>query len=134
MSKEKQIENKKFYVVHTTQGYWVGTYIFSEQLRHAKIYTSLHYANETAERLKGYNAKILEVDICLAEDRGGYGKQEWISVEERLPDAQGHFLIVDKEGQMNTAFYSLRFGWFSDFRKKNITHWMPLPEAPKGGE
>jgi hypothetical protein len=59
---------------------------------------------------------------------------EWISVEERLPDKQGHFLIVDKEGQMNTAFYTPRFGWFSHFRIKNITHWMPLPEAPKGGE
>ena len=64
----------------------------------------------------------------------GYRKQsEWISVEERLPDEQGRFLIVDKEGQMNTAFYSLRFGWFSPVRIKNITHWMPLPEAPKGG-
>lgn len=58
---------------------------------------------------------------------------EWISVDERLPDEQGHFLIVDKEGQMNTAFYTPRFGWFSHFRIKNITHWMPLPEAPKGG-
>ena len=62
-----------------------------------------------------------------------YRKQEWIRVEERFPDEQGHFLIVDKEGQMNTAFYTPRFGWFSHFRIKNITHWMPLPEAPKGG-
>lgn len=61
----------------------------------------------------------------------GYRKQEWISVDERLPDEQGHFLIVDKEGQMNTAFYTPRFGWCSHFRIKNITHWMPLPEAPK---
>ena len=65
----------------------------------------------------------------------GYRKQsEWISIDERLPDEQGRFLIVDKEGQMNTAFYTPRFGWFSHFRIKNITHWMPLPEAPKGGE
>ena len=62
----------------------------------------------------------------------GYRKHgEWIGVEERLPDEQGRFLIVDKEGQMNTAFYSPRFGWFSHFRIKNITHWMPLPEPPK---
>ena len=60
--------------------------------------------------------------------------QVWIRVEDMLPDKQGHFLIVDKEGQMSTAFYTPRFGWFSHFRIKDITHWMPLPEAPKGGE
>jgi len=70
--------------------------------------------------------------ICAeALYNAGYRKQEWISVEERLPDEQGRYLIVDKEGQMNTAFYTPRFGWFSHFRIKNITHWMPLPEAPK---
>ena len=79
---------------------------------------------------KEYFAHADECDFCAV----GYCKQsEWISVEERLPDEQGHFLIVDKEGQMNTAFYTPRFGWFSHFRIKNITHWMPLPEAPKGG-
>ena len=78
-------------------------------------------------------------DACFYKDYAkraidkGWRKQEWISVEERLPDEQGRFLIVDKEGQMNTAFYTPRFGWFSHFRIKNITHWMPLPEAPKGG-
>ena len=66
-------------------GYWVGAFIFSEQLRHAKIYTSLRYANETAERVNRcnpneYGAKILEVKICLADEEACYGKQskgEW---------------------------------------------------------
>ena len=64
----------------------------------------------------------------------GYHKQsEWISVKDRLPDEQGHFLIVNEEGKIITAFYTPRFGWFSGVRVRNITHWMPLPEAPKGG-
>jgi hypothetical protein len=65
--------------------------------------------------------------------KGSLANNKWISVEERLPDEQGHFLIVDKEGQMNTAFYTPRFGWLSHFRIRNITHWIPLPEPPKKG-
>lgn len=66
--------DKKFYVVHTKKGYWVGAFIFDEQLRHAKIYTSLHFANETVKRLNYANAdkydpKIREVIICLADEK-----------------------------------------------------------------
>jgi hypothetical protein len=66
--------DKKFYVVHTKKGYWVGAFIFDEQLRHAKIYTSLHYANETVKRLNYANAdkydpKIREVSICLVDEQ-----------------------------------------------------------------
>lgn len=91
---KEQIAEKKFYVVHTKSGYWVGAYIFSDQLRHAKIYTSLHYANETAERLNRgdpnqFCAKILEVKICLADDEASYRKQsegEWETIPDYQPD------------------------------------------------
>jgi hypothetical protein len=88
--------------------------------------------NSLFDRTNDPNFKLL---LDEASDRLE-NQSKWISVEERLPDEQGHFLIVDKEEQMNTVFYTPRFGWFSHFRIKNITHWMPLPEAPKvkGGE
>jgi len=63
------MKENKLYVVHTVRGYWVGAYIFSPQLRHAKIYTSLHYANKTAERIPDKDEpKVLEVVLGLAKE------------------------------------------------------------------
>ena len=64
-------------------------------------------------------------------------KQEWISVDKRLPDKEGVYLVYTYKGYMKISKYS---GWgiddeasFDDFF---VTHWMPLPEPPKmkGGE
>ena len=64
---------KKMYVVHTKRGYWIGAFAFNEQLRFAKIYTSLRFANETVERIKRaysdeLSPKVLEVRLCLAQN------------------------------------------------------------------
>lgn len=75
----------------------------------------------------------------------GYRKQDWISVDERLPEKDGMYLIfspyTDKEGGIvycnrfvtkgNPIFPPNSFESIS-----RVTHWMPLPEAPKmkGGE
>lgn len=63
----------------------------------------------------------------------GYRKQSgWISVEERLPEQYGLFLIADDKGNMEVASWTKQFGWFSGGnRVKRVTHWMPLPEPPK---
>ncbi len=85
----------------------------------------------------------------------GYRKQsEWISVEERLPEdtiptdykyktikvlvaikekngvtirTQKRFLDYAYRDDERTAFWTWRFS------AGNVTHWMPLPEAPKKG-
>lgn len=79
----------------------------------------------------------------------GYRKQSgWISVEERLPETEGDYLVWNKEQKRIEIRFFHRlpphypveshpeireyFGNFADY--KIITHWMPLPEAPKGGE
>lgn len=63
----------------------------------------------------------------------GYRKQSaWISVEERLPDEDVRVLVYIKSERSYTKFDTdrLKHGkwvrWYSD-----VTHWMPLPEAPK---
>ena len=74
---------------------------------------------------------------CLVEMlyEAGYRKQsEWISVEERLPERVGTYLVYTYKG-------AIKFGDFRCYYDKNdkpqfdcdVTHWMPLPEAPKGG-
>ena len=71
----------------------------------------------------------------------GYRKQEWISVEERLPiDSQTVLVVLNGKitGQTVIAMGSGCDGrWLlmgtgnTSSEKYKITHWMPLPEAPK---
>jgi hypothetical protein len=83
----------------------------------------------------------------------GYHKQsEWISVDERLPEdvygkdrKQITVLVCTKSGRVSTSSrvrmmqcnretweleYTDVFEWSGQIAKK-VTHWMPLPEAPK---
>lgn len=80
---------------------------------------------------------------CLQME--GYHKQsEWISVDERLPEESGYYLTYNAFGNRTILPYSTRHKRFNcwDCLKKNrvddysinVTHWMPLPEVPKGGE
>ncbi|MBR5878416.1 MAG: DUF551 domain-containing protein [Akkermansia sp.] len=75
----------------------------------------------------------------------------WISVEERLPEKEGQYLVYTKWTYGNfirlcnwTPKYN---GWeehlngraiwynydseYGDYESKDITHWMPLPEPPE---
>ena len=81
--------------------------------------------------------------------------QEWIPVEERLPQEDGSYLVAingfnnlqsidiryfakdgetvdeyDFAGQKNVwCFYDSEWGYVST---GSVTHWMPLPKLPKG--
>ena len=59
----------------------------------------------------------------------GYRKQEWISVDERLPDNHTRCLVIAEDGEYYVTYYH------SGFYTPYVTHWMPLPEPPmmKGG-
>jgi len=65
----------------------------------------------------------------------------WISVEDELPptsdkdDESDDYLIVDSDGDKNVGYYNkMDELWFScDGYILDVTHWMPLPEAPKEG-
>ena len=60
--------------------------------------------------------------------------QQWISVKDRLPEEKQRVLTVDDSGYVVVNCISLRFGgWFNDaFGGRRTTHWMPLPQPPKG--
>ena len=66
-------------------------------------------------------------------------QNEWISVDERLPSESGKYLVCTKRGNVyQTKFYSYPENkgghWGQKDKGKSITHWMRMPEAPKGGE
>lgn len=81
-----------------------------------------------------------------------YGEGKWISVDEGFPEdmyGKGRkkitVLVCTESGKVSTAsrqrivkFNSTKLEWeeldtFEWSNRKRVTHWMPLPEAPKGG-
>ena len=78
----------------------------------------------------------------------GYRKQAWISVEERLPTEQKEFLAYygfdNGDGDLGMMYtgvltyfaYDKKPHFQHEELRLRVTHWMPLPEAPKmkGGE
>ena len=66
-----------------------------------------------------------------------YRKQEWISVEDRLPVREGKYLVCTTNGNIGVGNFIDYYGKGTHlcFDCWAVTHWMPLPEPPtmKGG-
>lgn len=98
-----------------------------------------------------------ELIRALQHDRGQYdkgfadgvrkGQQEWISVGKRLPECEigaetEALLFVTSAGRVEVGCFGRgsvwRDGYFRHYRTcvgwdvSDVTHWMPLPEPPKG--
>jgi hypothetical protein len=82
-----------------------------------------------------------------AEDlyNAGYRKQSgWISVEDRLPEESGEYLVFGRTfGNKKPQIWICEcisigsvMGWCNNAKNPVVEAWMPLPEAPKmkGGE
>lgn len=68
----------------------------------------------------------------------GYRKQEWISVDERVPKKWQRCLCYypEKDYGSNVVvdYAETDNGGFAEqYKFGKPSHWMPLPEAPKGG-
>jgi hypothetical protein len=87
----------------------------------------------------GYQSKAIDAirDIPTADVAP---RAEWISVEERLPEENGVFIVSLKEsGYEYLVYFDVRSYADGEWRnipdKFTVSHWMPLPEPPqmKGG-
>ena len=73
--------------------------------------------------------------LITALDKADKG---WISIKDRLPDDDVSILICSERKTISKATYSSDMGRYyiadSDlwYNELDITHWMPLPEPPKG--
>ena len=85
--------------------------------------------------LQGFEERIAERLY-----NAGYRKQsEWISVEDRLPDKSGTYLVIGKRGTPHIAHFYTEIKIHSTnfdvipahFSKRRVRFWMPLPEPPK---
>ena len=71
----------------------------------------------------GYEPELI-ADYLIAH---GVTVQEWIPVKDRLPDV-GKFVLIYNEinGVCLDYHDGVTFGYY------DVTHWMPLPQPPKG--
>ena len=69
----------------------------------------------------------------------GVTVQEWISVKDRLPEAGGYVVCIAKRNPFSRFMPMVarieKNGWVNPMTEQyisEVTHWMPLPELPKG--
>ena len=76
----------------------------------------------------------------IADDliANGVTVQEWISVDDRLPEHGDVVLCFMKFGGQRLLLWDgvssrwLGYGLGDDWKKTDVTNWMPLPNPPKG--
>lgn len=63
---------------------------------------------------------------------------KWTSIKDGLPQKPGKYLTYWPDGDLEVFEFEGvlgEFGWAAPNGKHGmVTHWMPLPEPPKGGE
>ena len=64
---------------------------------------------------------------------------EWISVKDRLPEAGGYVVCIAKRNPFSRFMPMVarieKNGWanpITDQYISEVTHWMPIPQPPKG--
>lgn len=92
-----------------------------------------HYLATYSKHLKSYEEYT--ADHLIAN---GVTIQRWISVEERLPEDGKIVLAFGKRhatsGQFRGTGRKPNLWIWRGNMYKDVTHWMPLPEPPKGEE
>ena len=101
--------------------------------------------NDIVKAIQEYGISVNKEELieALQYDRGQYEKgyrdgllhraDEWISVEERLPEDNERVLcFIPDWVESNLGAVIVQFGWCCKRRNMIISHWMPLPEPPKG--
>ena len=69
----------------------------------------------------------------------GVTVQEWIPVEDRLPEVGGYVVCIAKRNPFSRFMPMVarieKNGWVNPITEQyisEVTHWMPLPHLPKG--
>ena len=89
----------------------------------------------------GCDPMYYDVDALAIADHlvsNGVTVQEWISVKERLPEEKVNCIVHYKHAYCDNDGYWAIGMCFYDGEKfqlypaYKVTHWMPIPEPPKG--
>ena len=91
---------------------------------------------EVIDSYFGCDAAYFDVDKFTLAKRimeAGWTKQEWISVKDRLPEYENQVLTYRGESGIIVERMFPGATWDFDYDIIDaVTHWMPLPQPPKG--
>ena len=69
----------------------------------------------------------------------GVTVQEWVPVDDRLPEAGGYVVCIAKRNPFSRFMPMVarieKNGWVNPITEQyisDVTHWMPIPQPPKG--
>lgn len=112
-----------------------------QQLKKAAIYLKCGEYDGT-HIMTGWIAcnELIKAQDRIAELEAELKSREWVSVEDELPEKDGHYLVLAHDivnqwqdvRHLKTHHYK-RFisdDGFSDY-EPIVTHWMPLPSPPE---
>ncbi len=134
--KEKQIEEMAEHCEHLSGGKCLGEY--ECDLMCSMFGTFQRLANAGYRKQRDLYWFEEGKPLVRIETSGVIPTKKWISVEESLPSKSGYYLICQKSSRwcdevIQTArwneqkFRGAQAGCFME----HVTHWMPLPDAPK---
>ena len=105
--------------------------------------------NPLSGKLRGVtyeDGKIIDVHIRDTDDvvkvfvplDNGVTVQEWVSVKDMMPEAGGYVVCIAKRNPFSRFMPMVarieKNGWVNPITEQyisEVTHWMPLPDAPK---
>lgn len=67
------------------------------------------------------------LNLLAAKGRIAQLEQQWISVEERLPEKPGCYIVYEKETNIETLYFT---GTHFQGAFEEVTHWQRLPSPP----
>ena len=92
---------------------------------------------DTVKGYKGYDCTFEQAADCLIAN--GVTVQEWISVDDRLPEAGGYVVCIAKRNPFSRFMPMVarieKNGWVNPMTEQyisEVTHWLPLPDPTKG--
>lgn len=90
----------------------------------------LNRANGLDDTPAWYNDFLPDAEALYNAD---YRKQKWISVDERLPGDLGEYIVMIQGAVTPTTLWYNPWEevWHEGDNEYYVSHWMPLPEAPK---
>lgn len=93
----------------------------------------LKQLDKDAQRTIHDAVKFYLIDLSCEIEDGRFDTDGWISVKDRMPEPS-HVLVIDKNYNQTVAEYAHGRFWPDNLNISTIevTHWMPLPEPPKG--
>ena len=97
-----------------------------------ELYKKIFPLDVVDKRHYSINAKAVAEAIDKTPAADVEPRAEWISVEERLPDLYGTYLVYTYDNHIKLGYFcELVIGLPPSFDDYAVTHWMPLPEPPK---